>query len=116
MGLFSKLFGGGATAAPSIETVVNKYGAVLGAGTSVIRHPRELPFSKEVIKDALLSAIGMTPPGDVRTQLRAGFVSLADFQDPNECAARGTTPPKAMLAEGEDLLAQLHSRFGPDER
>lgn len=108
MGWFSKLFSAGPQREPrSLEELVNAYGKALASGASVERDLRELPFSKEAIKAGLLEAIRITPPGAMREQLKAGYVSLGDFQDLQSIRERNGSVPKTILAEAEILLREL---------
>ncbi|MEJ0012943.1 MAG: hypothetical protein WDM94_10015 [Bauldia sp.] len=65
-----------------VEMIVNAYGAVLmeNAGTGVLRDIASLPASKGEIKSAVIAALGFTKDPEMRRQLAAGYVSLADFQ------------------------------------
>jgi hypothetical protein len=70
----------------------------------VVRDVSTLPYPKERIKQALLTALKLMPPGAAREQLKSGFVILGDWQD-----TRASDPTAAMLAEGKALLAELRS-------
>ena len=75
-----------------------QYSAIGGTGLLAAR-------ATESIKQALLTAIMLTPAGPAREQLWCAFVMLGDWQD-----TRASDPAAAMLAEGKALLAELRSR------
>ena len=68
--------------AGDVEKIVNAYGTVLAepSALGVVRDARSLPYSKSEIKKALLVAPGVPVNSPLREQLRAGYISLGDFQ------------------------------------
>ena len=68
--------------AGDVEKIVNAYGTVLAepSALGVVRDARSLPYSKSEIKKALLVAPGVVRDSPLREQLRAGYISLGDFQ------------------------------------
>jgi hypothetical protein len=90
--------------AQEVQQIVNAYGAAMAGRGGVVRDVGTLPYPKERIKRALVTAIKLTPPGAAREQLKSGFVILGDWQD-----TRASDPTGAMLAEGKALLAELRS-------
>ncbi|WP_141194790.1 hypothetical protein [Maliponia aquimaris] len=108
MNWLKRLFSGhSAPKKPSLEIIINEYGKVLGEGGSVERDVRELPFSKEVIKEGLLEALKLTTDPTMRGHLESAFISLADFQDLKALADHGVSAPKTIAAEAEQLLFEL---------
>lgn len=87
-----------------VQQIVNAYGGAMAGPTGLVRDVGTLPYPKERIKQALLTAIKLTPAGAAREQLRSGFVMLGDWQD-----MRASNPTAAMLAEGKALLDELRS-------
>lgn len=92
MGIFSKLFcrrEADSRTAPTlsteqIEAVVNAYGGLLAqghAGSGVISDTKFLPYPKETIKAALITALRITTDKQMRENLKVAYISLADFQD-----------------------------------
>ena len=61
--------------------VVNAYGEALEAKREPIADSRELPYPKDTIKWAMLVLLGAIPDAVQREPLRAGYVSLAEWQD-----------------------------------
>ena len=86
--------------------VVHAYDATMAGAQTAVRDIKTLPYPKERIKQALLVTMRLIPPGTVREQLKAGFVMLADWQDPKTTK----DPVSDMLAEGKALLAELQAR------
>ncbi|MDH3665322.1 MAG: hypothetical protein OEN23_00145 [Paracoccaceae bacterium] len=107
MSWFRKLFCRSRSNAADLETIVQRYGEVLGAGSSVERDTSELPLDKETIKASLLKAIEMTPPGDMREHLKSGYVSLGDFQNLEELRRQGMSIAEVISTEAENLLREL---------
>lgn len=64
-----------------VERIVREYGNVLGSSSSEIRSTSELPYPKETIAEALITAMRVCPKGPQRDHLSVGFVLLSDFQD-----------------------------------
>jgi hypothetical protein len=60
------------------KQIVQAYGAVLGSARS-IADEQELPFSKAVIKQAILMVAPFAPSAEARRSLRQGYLALADF-------------------------------------
>ena len=65
--------------ATEAETIINAYGAVMMAKPTVIADQRDLPYSKEKIKEALRIGIASTTDPKLIDMLKAGYVTLADF-------------------------------------
>jgi hypothetical protein len=85
---------------PAAQQMIDELNAALSKGS--LRDIRTLPYPKQRIKQALLIAMSLTPPGPAREQLRTGYVLLGDWQDPSV-----PDPMAAMVAEGKALLAEL---------
>jgi len=83
---------------------MNAFGGAAAAGSGVIRDVRTLPYTKERIKRALLTALKRTPPGAARETLQLGFETLGHWQD-----THASDPMAAMLAERKALEAELQS-------
>jgi hypothetical protein len=81
MAWLSKIFFGKKRSLVDIETIVRNYGSALVNAAGSVRDVRELPYSKEIIEEALISAMKFTEDVVMREQLAVGFVSLADFQE-----------------------------------
>lgn len=58
--------------------IVQTYGAVLGSA-SAIADESELPYSKAVIKQAILMVAPFASTPEARRYLRRGYLALADF-------------------------------------
>ncbi len=112
MGLLSFLFRRDTPRAPRsdltpavAEKIVNAYGAAMASKRSVLADISGLPYSKERIKAALLVALSMTRDANMRERLKAGYVSLADWQagigsrpNPFDKTQDETADPKAAAA------------------
>ena len=90
--------------AQEVQQIVNAYGAAIAGPGGIVRDVSTLPYPKDRIKQALVAAIKLTPPGAAREQLRSGYVMLGDWQD-----TRAGDANAAMLAEGTTLLAELRA-------
>jgi len=147
MGLLDRLFGRSkAKTSPTgtidpafAQQVVNDFGAALGANSARaggVSDASELPHSKETIKAALLFALSFPQDERARDQLKAGYLSLADWQDGVGTSAHGLDfskldlegdpvelakniqaqglPPQELLdrveAESQQLLSDLKNR------
>jgi membrane protein implicated in regulation of membrane protease activity len=86
---------------PARDQKIQQFDEAIGG---MVRDVGTLPYPKERIKQALLTAIVLTPPGPDRERLTCGFVMLGDWQDP-----RSSDPAADMLAEGKALLAELRA-------
>jgi hypothetical protein len=64
-----------------IEKIVHAYSSVLSSRKSMISDASELPYPKPQIKAALIAAITTAQDAKMREQLKAAFVSLADWQE-----------------------------------
>jgi hypothetical protein len=67
-----------------VQRIVSSCGAVLEQSAGPTRDIDLLPFKKEQIKTALLTALSVTTDATMREHLKAGYVSLADFQTLSE--------------------------------
>jgi len=93
MGLLDRIFGRAkgerqhtptGMTADAAEKIVQDYGAVLGSSAPApgcVADLRNLPHSKERIKQALVFAIRLTKDPQTREQLKVGYISLADWQE-----------------------------------
>ena len=66
------------------EKIVQDYGAVLEASAlapGCVADVRNLPHSKELIKQALVIALCLIEEPHVREKLKFGYISLADWQE-----------------------------------
>ena len=93
MGLLDRIFGRAkgerqrtltGMTADAAEKIVQDYGAVLGSSAPApgcVADVRNLPHSKERIKQALVFAIRLTKDPQMREQLKVGYISLADWQE-----------------------------------
>ena len=64
--------------------IVQAYGKVLEEsqiGLGIVADIKELPFSKEQIKKAIIFAINNTDDVKMKEQLKVGYISLADWQE-----------------------------------
>lgn len=64
--------------------IVQAYGKVLEEsqiGLGIVADVKELPFSKEQIKKAIVLAIKNTDDIKIKEQLKVGYLSLADWQE-----------------------------------
>lgn len=67
-----------------LEKIVQDYGAILGSGAPApgcVADVRELPYPKEHIKLALAFALSVTDDPQMRSHLKSGYISLADWQE-----------------------------------
>jgi hypothetical protein len=88
MGILNRLLGrtsrketSGDLSNQEAQVIVNAYGKALSSKKSGVADASELPYPKTRIKAALLAAIRAIPDASMRDQLKAGYVSLADWQD-----------------------------------
>jgi hypothetical protein len=139
MGIFARLFGRtpkGSSAQMTGEealTIINAYGNALADRKSSFGDVSELPYAKERIKEALIHGIRTGSDAKARDLLKAGYITLADFQpgfgnrrsseltaddlkekDPKKLAARILAKgddflkvPQEIAAEGDLLMAEL---------
>jgi uncharacterized protein (DUF2141 family) len=63
------------------QRIVNEYGTALASKKSMVNDASGLPYSKSKIKAALISAIVATEDEVMRSNLKAGYIALADWQD-----------------------------------
>jgi len=66
------------------EKIVQDYGAVVGSSAPApgcVADVRNLPHSKERIKQALVFALRLTKEPQMREHLKVGYMSLADWQE-----------------------------------
>jgi hypothetical protein len=66
------------------QKLVQDYGAVLGSSAPApgcVADVRNLPHSKERMKQALVFALRLTKEPQMREQLKSGYISLADWQE-----------------------------------
>lgn len=66
------------------QKIVQDYGAALGSSAPApgcVADVRNLPHSKERIKQALVFALRLTKEPQMREQLKVGYISLADWQE-----------------------------------
>ena len=91
MGLLDRSFGRAKDAQPAptgmspetAQNIVQDYGAVLGSSAPApgcVADVRNLPHSKERIKQALVFALRVTKEPQIREQLKVAYISLADWQ------------------------------------
>ncbi len=90
--------------AQEAQRIFNAYIAAMAAPGGVVRDLTTLPYPKERIKQALLSAIRRTPPGKDREALRDAYATLGHWQD-----TKVSDPMAAMLSESQQLLAELQT-------
>jgi hypothetical protein len=70
---------------PDVRRILEAYGACLDrAAEPPYRHERELPYSKEEIGRALLTALKFADRRETRAPLRHGFVELERFLGDDE--------------------------------
>jgi hypothetical protein len=140
MGFFARLFNRIANTIPGPMTgeeamkVINAYGNVLADRTSPFGDVSDLPYAKARIKEALIHGLATGNDPKVRELLKAGYITLADFQpgfrnrrsaeltaddlkDPSKTAARILAKgddflkvPKEIAAEADLLMAELKAR------
>lgn len=65
--------------ATEAEAIINAYGGVIMAKPMVIADERDLPYSKEKIKEAIRIGIASTTDPKMIDMLKFGYVTLADF-------------------------------------
>ncbi|MCR9093370.1 MAG: hypothetical protein NXI30_04065 [bacterium] len=101
------------------QRVVNDFGAALGdrsGGAGGVSDTRELPHSKETIKAALIFALRFANDPVSRDQLKAGYVSLADWQDGVGDSAGGLNLSRADLdRDPVELAKMLQSQAMPSQ-
>ena len=92
MSLLDRLLGRKSLTSPAADTmppdaatrIIQEYGAVLresAPGPGCIADVRNLPHSKERIKQALVFGLRVTKDPELREQLKFGYLSLADWQE-----------------------------------
>jgi hypothetical protein len=87
MGFFSRLLGriGGAGKAQSgsseVFRRVGAYVAALSEPRAAVADVSRLPYPKPRIKEALIAAIGLAREENMRAELKAAYVRLADWQE-----------------------------------
>ena len=85
-----------------VAEIITAYGAVLAEPTTIgVRDLRLLPYSKDDIKAALRLAFSVTDDAGMRDALKAGYISLADFQQLTEREARSLQLWNSALAEAD---------------
>jgi hypothetical protein len=90
MGIISHLFTRQSHASPQkmslaeAQKIVNTYGKAQLALRSVVSDVSQLPYPKARIKEALIIAIAGTRDATIRGNLKAAYVSLADWQEGGE--------------------------------
>lgn len=122
MGVFDRLFSrttktiSGPMTDEKATKIISAYGKMLADRKSSFGDVSELPYAKERIKEALIHGIRTASDPKVRDLLKAGYITLAEFQpgfgnrrsaeltaddlkhkDPKTLAAR-------ILAKGDDFL------------
>jgi len=63
------------------QAIVNEYDAALASSKALATDAPELPYPKNRIKAALVAAMRATSDASMRDHLKAGCVSLADWQE-----------------------------------
>jgi len=119
MGILNWLFGRtsrtdkpGTLSLQKAQAIVNAYGAALASKTSGVVDASHLPHPKSRIKAALLVAMQATPEGSMRNLLKAGYVSLADWQDgvgKGGPPVDATETQKRVAPEAAKLAGELRS-------
>lgn len=72
------------SAAPEFVQVIQAYGAVLEAGApalGTVIDSSKLPYPKQKIKEAIISALRSTDDPNIKEHLKFGYVQLAGWQD-----------------------------------
>jgi hypothetical protein len=87
------------------QRIVGAYGDTLleQAATGVVRDAKSLPFSKTEIKAALKFAINVTSDGQMREQLKVGYISLADFQELSDLDIQRLQQWGALLSKNSTM-------------
>lgn len=65
--------------ATEAEAIINAYGATIMAKPHPVADERNLPYSKDKIKEAIRIGIASTTDPKMIDMLKAGYVTLADF-------------------------------------
>lgn len=91
MGLLDRIFGRTKSNCPieqmtaaAAERIVQDYGAVLefsAPAPGCVADVRNLPHSKERIKQALVFALRLSKEPQMREQMKIGYILLADWQE-----------------------------------
>jgi hypothetical protein len=86
--IFHRLFGNGAAktdfekmSITEAEKIINAYGDALARRTSPLAELSGLPYPKAHIKTALLKTLAVTTDAKARDLLKAGYVTLAEWQE-----------------------------------
>jgi len=69
---------------PSFVGIVQAYGSILEASAPVpgtVADVSQLPYTKQEIKDAIVSALRMTEDPQIKEHLKVGYIQLADWQE-----------------------------------
>ena len=117
MGLFSSLIDAvrGGKVKPEMtvahaELIVAAYGAILGSGPvpGAVADVSELPFPKEIIKQAVLLLLRTKGDPKLREHLKSGFIMLADWQSGVGPVRLGVDFTKFDLTQDAMVLAKRH--------
>jgi hypothetical protein len=101
MGIFDKLFGrSGQMSDARVEQIINAYGAAMDK-PNAIGDERDLPYSKEEIKEAIRRSIPVQDEG-MKDMLRAAYVCLADFLPLTNEERQTVQQHNILLAAGID--------------
>jgi hypothetical protein len=119
MGILNWLSGGtarrdksGSLSLQKAQAIVNAYGAALASKRSGVVDASQLPHPKSRIKAALVVVMQATPEGSMRNLLKAGYVSLADWQDGTGKGGQlvdATEIQKRVAPEAAQLAGELKS-------
>ena len=89
--------------------VLEKYGAVLEQGQSVIVDEAELPYTKPVIIAVLEHCIAVNNDEKLSEYLKAGYLNLAYFQPLSETERKAIVVFEGTLKEGATAPTNLSS-------
>jgi len=99
-----------------VEEIVTAYGAALAEPTAlgIVRDVRSLPRSKEDIKTALKTALEVTADVAMRESLKAGYISLADFQQLSDNEVRALQLWNSALSRTDLGTTELVTRLAAE--
>jgi hypothetical protein len=89
--------------------VLDKYGAVLEQGQSLIMDEAELPYTKPVIIAVLEHCIAVNNDEKLSEYLKAGYLNLAYFQPLSETECKAIDVFEGALKEGATAPTNLSS-------
>ncbi len=98
------------------EKIIQDYGVVLESfapAPGCVADVRNLPHSKERIKQALVLALRLTKEPQMREQLKIGYISLADWQ---QGVGKGTVGIDLTKMDLDTVPLEMAKRIASQEK